>query len=172
MDVSIKEKHEILKNSSPLYNYWRSSQDEDEENKRLLKVNDTNHLAILFKKEPYKWENLYQSIAREILRGDQDSLKGLRITLDCLNQEEKNNIINFYKEKKLFDITIINQIKSGGINEGKTKNNSFRFLRILLAIFTNPYGLELRRKKNHIYEYSGYYLHELRKLIFKGSDLF
>ena len=56
--------------SSPLYEYWNSEQEENDENNRLLKLNPKEPASNLFRNEPYKWENLYQSVLRNVIRGD------------------------------------------------------------------------------------------------------
>ena len=68
-----------IETTSPLFDYWKSDQDDKDENKRLLKINPLEPAANLFKNEPYKWENLYQSIVRKIIRGDESSIKGLMV---------------------------------------------------------------------------------------------
>ena len=68
-----------ISESSPLYEYWNSDQGEEAENKRLLKLNSNEPASTLFKNEPYKWENLYQSVVRNVVRGDNASLKGLMV---------------------------------------------------------------------------------------------
>ena len=61
--------------SSPLYEYWNSTQEENDENKRLLKLNPDEPASNLFRNEPYKWENLYQSVLRNVISGDESSIK-------------------------------------------------------------------------------------------------
>ena len=68
-----------LENISPLYSYWKSDQDEIDERNRLLIANKNSKALFLFEKEPYKWEILFQSIIREIINGDQSSIKGMKI---------------------------------------------------------------------------------------------
>ena len=65
--------------TSPLYEYWNSEQDENDEKKRLLKLNPKEPASNLFSSEPYKWENLYQSVLRNVIDGDESSLKGLMV---------------------------------------------------------------------------------------------
>ena len=38
--------------SSPLFEYWNSDQDENDENKRLLKLNSKEPASNLFRNEP------------------------------------------------------------------------------------------------------------------------
>ena len=70
-----------LENISPLYSYWNSDQDDIDERNRLLIANENSKAFFLFEKEPYKWEILFQSIIREIINGDQSSIKGMKIIL-------------------------------------------------------------------------------------------
>ena len=60
--------------TSPLYEYWKSDQGDDEETKRLLKLNAKEPASNLFRYEPYKWENLYQSVLRKVIDGDESSI--------------------------------------------------------------------------------------------------
>ena len=59
--------------SSPLYEYWNSEQDDKDEEKRLLKLNSNEPASNLFLYEPYKWENLYQSVVKNVINGDESS---------------------------------------------------------------------------------------------------
>ena len=70
--------------TSPLYEYWNSEQDENDEKKRLLKLNPKEPASNLFSSEPYKWENLYQSVLRNVIDGDESSLKGLMVLLSTI----------------------------------------------------------------------------------------
>ena len=66
-----------IKKISPLYSYWMSNQTDEDEKDRLLIANMDSKAVYLFEKEPYKWENLFQSIARQIINGDLDSIRGM-----------------------------------------------------------------------------------------------
>ena len=74
-----------LENISPLYSYWKSDQDDIDERNRLLIANKNSKALYLFEKEPYKWEILFQSIMREILKGELDSARGLKKLFVILN---------------------------------------------------------------------------------------
>ena len=87
---------------SPLYSYWQSDQNTKDENERLLKANNESPASFLFTKEPYKWENLYQSIVREIINGDMGSVKGLKVLLSSVNSEQRAEMIQGFKKNKLF----------------------------------------------------------------------
>ena len=80
--------------TSPLYEYWNSAQEEDDENKRLLKLNPYEPGSCLFRDEPYKWENLYQSVLKHVINGDEVSLKGLFYYLQSV------------KRRKIFSLTL------------------------------------------------------------------
>ena len=149
--------------SSPLYEYWNSDQGEDAENKRLLKLNSSEPASVLFKDEPYKWENLYQSVVRNVIRGDNSSVKGLMVLLSTINKNEKDK--SLMALEALLDEQVINILRNGNYQELNSSKNFFSSLIILMNIFINPYGLELRKDKNHIYEKTGMFFYQLRKLV-------
>ena len=78
--------------------------------------------------------------------------------------------MTFKKEKVILKLESIESLSSKITNElrepidyqTKTKKNLLRFFRILMSIFTNPYRLELKREKKHLYEKTGYLLNKLR----------
>jgi len=141
--------------ASPLYDFWKSEQCENDEAKRLLKANRESPASYLFKAEPYKWENLYQSIIREIIKGDKDSIKGLKVLLSTINTEEKGKMLKILGESEILDREMLSLVDMKDTDNATTKKNIFRFARILFTIFFNPYGIELKREKNHIYEHTG-----------------
>jgi len=159
----------VISKTSPLYDYWRSKQDDLDESNRLLKSNKNSPAKYLFEKEPYKWENLYQSIVREIIKGDNDSIRGLRILLDTISLEEKGKVLRSLADMKLLDADSLTKVVEVDSNEYPTKKNIIRFSKILFAIFTNPYGIELKRNTNHIYESSGRLINEVRKTLGRKS---
>ena len=152
-----------IERSSPLYDYWRSSQNNIEEQKRLQKSSQTFPAAALFQKEPYKWEMLYQSIILEIRKGDEDSIKGLKLLIFMLNNEEKAKTIEFFFNKKIFSGETIERLMQKGEDQSPTRKNPARFIRIMFAIFTNPYCIDIKRKKSHLYEQTGSALNQLRR---------
>ena len=86
-----------ISQSSPLYEYWNSDQVEIDDNKRLLKLNSKEPASNLFRNEPYKWENLYQSVVRNVIRGEESSVKGLMVLLSTINKNEQNRMfLRFY----------------------------------------------------------------------------
>ena len=153
-----------LKNISPLDSYWQSDQNDFDEMNRLLIAKKDSPALYLFENEPYKWEILFQSIVREIINGDLSSLKGLKVLLSCLSDEEKNRVLKDLLVNKFINQDCYEQLKKPIDEKLETKKNLFRFLRILLAIFINPYGIELKRKKNYIYEKTGFLFNYLRNL--------
>ena len=152
---------------SPLYSYWQSDQNDLDERNRLLIANKDSAALYLFEKEPYKWEILFQSIIREIIKGDLSSLKGLQVLLSSLSLEVRKKVLKDLLLNKIINQDSFIQLKKPIDMKSETKRNLFRFLRILLAIFTNPYGIELRRKKNHIYEKTGFFFNFLKNLYSK-----
>ena len=86
-----KDLRKSIRETSPLFEYWKSEQNEEDEVKRLQMSNNNFPAAGLFTKEPYKWEILYQSIIRELLSGDKDAIKGLRLLIGMLKEEEQEN---------------------------------------------------------------------------------
>ena len=150
--------------SSPLFEYWGSSQSKADQEERLKKASRDFPAAGLFKQEPYKWEMLYQSIIREIRKGDLDSIKGLQLLINMLKKEEQTIIIESFLKKEILTQEIIEKIKDSS-EKAETKKNQARFLRILFAIFTNPYCIEIKGNKRHIYEKTGSFFYLLRKIL-------
>ena len=148
--------------SSPLYEYWNSDQGEDAEKERLLKLNPNEPASNLFRNEPYKWENLYQSVVRNIIRGDESSIKGLMVLLSTINKKEKDRCL--ISLENLIDQRLINKLSNEDYQDIKSNKNFFTALSILLSIFINPYGLEIKKKENHIYEKTGMIFYQLRKV--------
>ena len=150
--------------SSPLYEYWKSDQGEEAEKKRLLKINANEPASNLFRNEPYKWENLYQSVVRNVIRGDESSLKGLMVLLSTINKKEKDKSLIALED--LLDERVINKLRNERYQDIRSRKNFFSAIKILLNIFINPYGLELKKDKIHIYEKTGMFLYQLRKVVF------
>ena len=150
--------------TSPLYDYWKSDQDDKEESKRLLKLNPKEPASNLFKNEPYKWENLYQSIVRRLIRGDASSIKGLMVLMATLNKNEKEKTIK--KLEFILDRQVIDKLRITNYKDIQSSKNFFTFIIILFSIFTNPYGLQVKRDKNHIYEETGMWFYQFRKIFY------
>ncbi|WP_413677995.1 hypothetical protein [Prochlorococcus sp. MIT 0916] len=150
--------------SSPLYEYWNSAQDENDENKRLLKLNSMEPASNLFRNEPYKWENLYRSVLNNVINGDDSSIKGLMVLLSTISKTEKDIALNALET--LLDKRIINKLRNEKYKDIKSSKNLYTAFRILLTIFINPYDLELKKEPKHLYEKTGMFFYKLRKIIF------
>ena len=161
-----QELKELIEQSSPLYEYWNSQQTDEDEKQRIEKSIAHSSASSLFRKEPYKWEVLYQSIIREISKGDKDSIKGLKVLISMLRREVQDQVSRNLSRKELFSAVLIKELSEKNCDKSPTQKNRARFLRILLAIFTNPYGIEIKRKKKHIYEQTGSALNALRKWLY------
>ena len=123
--------------SSPLYEYWNSAQDDNDEKKRLLKLNSKEPASNLFRNEPYKWENLYQSVLNNVISGDDSSIKGLMVLLSTISKREKDIALNSLEA--FLDKRIINKLRNEKYQDMKSSKKFYAALRILLTIFINPY---------------------------------
>ena len=155
--------------SSPLYEYWNSEQEENDENNRLLKLNPNDPASNLFRYEPYKWENLYQSVLRNVIRGDESSIKGLMVLLSTISKMEKDKVLNSLED--LLDKRIINKLRNEKYQDIKSSRNFYTALRILFTIFINPYEVELKKEPKHIYEKTGMFFYRFRKIFFYISEI-
>jgi len=149
--------------SSPLYEYWNSDQVEIDENKRLLKLNSKEPASNLFRNEPYKWENLYQSVLNNVISGDDSSIKGLMVLLSTISKREKDIALNSLEA--LLDKRIINKLRNEKYQDIKSSKNFYTALRILLTIFINPYEIELKKEPIHLYEKTGMFFYKFRKVV-------
>jgi len=149
--------------SSPLYEYWNSDQGEEAEKERLLKLNSKEPASTLFRYEPYKWENLYQSVVRNVIRGDESSVKGLIVLLSTINKKDRDKSLMILG--LLLDENVINKLRDENYQDIKSSRNYFSALIIMLNIFINPYGLEIKKDTNHIYEKTGMFFYQLRKIV-------
>ena len=156
-----------IEKSSPLYEYWNSDQGEEEEKKRLLKLNSKEPASNLFRYEPYKWENLYQSVLRKVIGGDESSIKGLMVLLSTINKTDKEKTL--LALENFLDKRVINKLRNEKYQDIKSSKNLFTALSVLLIIFINPYGLEIKKDTNHIYEKTGMFFYSLRKLVFLNN---
>ncbi len=153
--------------SSPLYEYWNSAQDDNDEKKRLLKLNSNEPASNLFRNEPYKWENLYQSVLNNIISGDDSSIKGLMVLLSTISKREKDIALNSLEA--LLDKRIINKLRNEKYQDIKSSKNLYTAFRILLTIFINPYDLELKKEPKHLYEKTGMFFYKFRKIILSNK---
>ena len=154
-----------LRKISPLYEFWKSKQDDPAEQKRLMLLNQESRYAILFRDEPYKWEILFQGILREIIRGDSSAINGFQIILDSIKLTNKNKILKDLKDRNILSDDLLAEIKNFQNYQVGRKRKFLRFIRILFAIFTNRYGVDLKRSKNHSYEYSGAVINSIRNFL-------
>lgn len=150
---------------SPLFEFWASDQSPEQNQKRLLKANENNSAASLFINEPYKWEVLFQSVLIQIVRGDKDSLKAFSIILGTLSKQEQEKILHIIDKNFMLSSNIKEELLFIDRQKGTSKFNSIRFFRILFAIFTNPYNIDLRSERNHIYEKSGAFFLLIRRYL-------
>ena len=150
--------------TSPLYEYWNSEQDENDENKRLLMLNPEEPASSLFRNEPYKWENLYQSILENVISGDDSSIKWLLVLLSTISKKEKDIVLTSLEA--LLDKHVIYKLRNEKYQDIKSSKNIYTALRILLTIFINPYDLELKNKPRYLYEKTGIFFYKVRKLFF------
>ena len=153
-----------LAKSSPMYEYWNSSQSDQEESIRLKKANHKSPMVTLFKEEPYKWEQLYQSIIFEIWKGDKSSIKGFVLLLGTVNPIIGEESINFLVKNNIFDNNVIKIIRDPVTLKNDTSRNYLRFLRILYAIFTNFAGIEFKRDRIHSYEITGAFCYKIKHI--------
>ena len=150
--------------SSPLYEYWNSEQDDNDEKKRLLKLNSKEPASNLFRNEPYKWETLYQSVVRNVINGEESSIKALMVLLSSISNKEKEKSLMVLDD--LLDKSVINKLKNEKHQDINSSKNIFTALLILLNIFINPFGLEIKKDKNHIYEKTGMFFYKIRNIVF------
>ena len=153
-----------ISQSSPLYEYWNSEQEANDENKRLLKLNPNEAASNLFRNEPYKWENLYQCVLRNIISGDGSSIKGLMVLLSTISKNEKDKVLNSLEA--LLDKHVMYKLRTEKYHNVESSKNFFTSLRIIFCIFINPYELELKKEQKHIYEKTGMIFYKFRKLAF------
>ncbi len=144
-----------IRQISPLYNYWISQQTDEDERERLALGNTKSKAYYLYAEEPYKWENLFQSVSRELINGDHSSVRAMDILLSTLNDSQKKKILQVLENECLFKKSILEELNGLKPIPSFTSKKPLRFFKILFVIFTNPYGLVIKRKKNHIYEITG-----------------
>ena len=155
-------KNSSIAKLSPLYNYWNSEQSKIDENERLSKINKNSKALYLYQQEPYKWENLFQCIMIEIIKGDKSSLKALSILLDTLSEDENSRIICKLRQDSLLDEDLLSELFDSDFSSKVSKKKPFRFLKIIVAIFTNSFNLEIKGEKKHIYEKTGHFFMKAR----------
>ena len=158
-----------ISQSSPLYQYWNSEQEANDEKKRLLKLNQNEAASNLFKNEPYKWENLYQCVLRNIISGDFTSIKGLMVLLSSISKKEKDKVL--YNLEALLDNQLIYKLRYEKYQDMDSSKNLFTAIRIIFCIFINPYELEIKKEQKYIYEKTGMFFLKFRKIVYQISDI-
>ncbi len=148
--------------TSPLYEYWNSDQHDEDENKRISKINFKEPASYLLKNEPYKWEILYQSVLGKVVMGDEKSMKGLIVLLSTLIKDEKEKTLILLED--LLDKRVIQILRHQNYQDITSNKDPITAISILLNIFLNPYDLEIKREKRHLYEKTGMYFFKIRKL--------
>tara|TARA_B100001109_G_C18848367_1_gene467993 strand:+ start:82 stop:558 length:477 start_codon:yes stop_codon:yes gene_type:complete len=148
---------------SPLFDYWNSEQQANDEKLRLLKLNPNESASNLFKNEPYKWENLFQCLLRNVISGDSLSIKGLIVLLSTISNKEKDKVLKSLET--LLDKHVIYKLRNEKYQDMESSKNFLIALRIIFCIFFNQYGLELKKEPEHIYEKTGMIFYKFRKLI-------
>ena len=157
-----------VKSISPLFEYWQSKQEDKDNLKRLSLSNNNSPASFLFVNEPYKWEILYQSTMNDILEGDLAAIPALKILLGTLKEKVRIEFIDKLIKNQFFDREIIHKIANQTIEISNKSRPILKKIIILIFIFINPYGIDLKGKKKHIYEYTGANLHRIRKLYLKN----
>ncbi len=155
--------------SSPLYEYWNSDQDDNDDKKRLLKLNPKEPASSLFRNEPYKWENLYRSVLKNVINGDDSSIKGLMVLLSTISKKEKNLVLNSLEA--FLDKHVIYKLRNENYQDIKSSKNFYSALRILMTIFINPYDLDLKKEPKHLYEKTGMFFYKFRKRVLSISKI-
>ena len=153
-----------VKNLSPLNEYWQSSQNAKDNQKRLSLANEKSPASFLFINEPYKWEVLYQSSMNDILHGDLSAIPALRILLGTLQEKIRINFINRIRKHNFLDRKIIDYINNLTLDKPEITRPPLKKIIILCFIFTNPYEIDLKGDKRHIYETTGAICNKLRNI--------
>jgi len=87
----------------------------------------------------------------------------LMVLLSTINKKEKDKSLMALED--LLDEQMIYILRNENHQDLKSSKNFFSALIILLNIFINPYGLELKKDKSHIYEKTGMFFYQLRKVV-------
>ena len=94
--------------------------------------------------------------------GDESSIKGLMVLLSTISKKEKDIVLKSLEA--LLDKHVIYKLRNEKYQDIKSSKNFYTALRILLAIFINPYELELKREPKHFYEKTGIFFFKFRKI--------
>tara|TARA_Y100001968_G_scaffold287726_1_gene289396 strand:+ start:1246 stop:1734 length:489 start_codon:yes stop_codon:yes gene_type:complete len=152
-----------IKSISPLYEFWESQQSDADELKRLELSNQKSEAVVLFVKEPYKWEILYQCTMFDILKGDSDATSALIILLGTIKESARSEFINKARASKLLDEEVIYCLDKPPVRKQSKVHKFYKKIGILASIFFNPYGVNLKGKKQHVYEVTGYLCYLLKE---------
>ncbi len=165
-DYISKQLSILIKESSPLYEYWESPQKEQDEKNRLSKLNNDEIYKpglILYREEPYKWEILYQSIIRASILNKIKPTTALKKMIFTLNSRYRSKLINSLKKNAILPKEILDDLNDTSLEDftkliQENKHDVFnltRFIGILFAIFANPFDVKIKTKKIRIYEKIG-----------------
>ncbi len=69
-----------------------------------------------------------------------------------LNKNERDKVLACLEKRKIIDINTIKQMDL--LKNTERKANPIRFIKILCAIFSNPYNIKINRKSKYIYEFT------------------
>ena len=75
------------------------------------------------------------------------------VLLSTLSKNEKDKCLN--KLETFLDSRVIDRLKNENYQHINSSINILKALKILCNIFFNQFGLEIKNKKNHIYEKTG-----------------
>ncbi len=102
-----KQMVQLIQESSPLFEYWKSAQSSENEKERLSKINSEKIYKsglFLFEQEPYKWETLYQCILRDMILKRIQSTRALKKMLFTLNSSSRSQVINSIEKNSILKI--------------------------------------------------------------------
>ena len=152
----------LIEKASPLYDFWNSEQGEEEDSIRLVKVNELSPFSSLYVEEPYKWEILYQLTSNNLLEGNLQYVKAFKILLSTLDKETQNSLVSRFQKNNIINEQIIDLLAGEDNYKIESKIHPCRVLKTLFAIFTNSYKVNLKMKRSHIYEYTGFIFFHIR----------
>ena len=107
------------------------------------------------------------AILKNVISGDDSSIKGLMVLLSTISKREKDIALNSLEA--LLDKRIINKLRNEKYQDIKSSKNLYTAFRILLTIFINPYDLELKKDPKHLYEKTGMFFYQFRKLLLSNK---
>ena len=153
----------VIAKLSPLSNYWSSDQDEMADKRMSQKANLRSKDVKLFLDEPYKWEILFHLTLEQLIDGDMSYIKSLQRLLQTINQVDRNQILSSLKSQAILNSEVIQLIELPTNLYNNTNFSFKRFLKVLIAIFTNPYKVNINRSRaNQIYEITGFLFNQIK----------